>query len=124
MTRILTSPSPLQKIMALVIRAPWAFQIAEGTKLSEFRTWSSRYRGPLLIVAAKRRESGKYAGCGICIVDLTDITQRGLRDFAWHLDNVRVLRRPLPIAGRLGLFDVTDRLPRDLVRDIISKARP
>jgi hypothetical protein len=88
---------------ALVVREPWASQIAEGTKVTEFRSWSTRYRGPLLIVMAKRRESC-WPGCAVCVVDLVDCRQRGPRDFSWHLDHLRVIE-PTPIAGRLGLFD-------------------
>jgi activating signal cointegrator 1 len=38
---------------ALSLTQPWAILIAEGTKTIETRSWPTRYRGPLLIHAAK-----------------------------------------------------------------------
>ena len=40
-------------IKALSIREPWATAIAEGGKTIETRSWSTPYRGPLLICASK-----------------------------------------------------------------------
>lgn len=42
---------------ALTIRQPWASLIALGVKTIETRSWSTSYRGPLAIHAAKRRPS-------------------------------------------------------------------
>jgi len=39
--------------IALSIRQPWAWLIANGYKDIENRTWSTRFRGPVLIHAAK-----------------------------------------------------------------------
>lgn len=38
----------------LSIRQPWAWLVINGHKPVENRTWSSRYRGPLLIHAGKQ----------------------------------------------------------------------
>ena len=38
---------------ALSIKQPWAWAIACGHKTIETRTWSTTYRGPLLIAASK-----------------------------------------------------------------------
>jgi hypothetical protein len=45
---------------ALSIKQPWAWLIVAGHKLIENRSWSTRYRGPLLIHASMRpdREQG------------------------------------------------------------------
>jgi hypothetical protein len=40
-------------VKALSLWQPWASAIALGHKLIETRSWSTRYRGPLLIHAAK-----------------------------------------------------------------------
>lgn len=40
----------------LSIRQPWASLIVSGVKDVENRTWSTRYRGPLLIHAAQRAD--------------------------------------------------------------------
>ena len=38
---------------AILIRQPWAWLIVQGYKDVETRTWSTKYRGPILIHAAK-----------------------------------------------------------------------
>lgn len=37
----------------LSVKQPWASLIAEGYKIMETRTWSTKYRGPLAIHASK-----------------------------------------------------------------------
>lgn len=37
----------------ITIKQPWATLIAEGYKKYEFRSWQTKYRGPLLIHAGK-----------------------------------------------------------------------
>lgn len=36
---------------AISVKQPWASLIARGSKTVEVRTWATKYRGPLLIVA-------------------------------------------------------------------------
>lgn len=38
---------------AITIKQPWASLIANGYKEYEFRTWNTKYRGPILIHAGK-----------------------------------------------------------------------
>lgn len=38
---------------AVSVRQPWAAMIAQGHKPIETRTWSTRHRGELLIVASR-----------------------------------------------------------------------
>ncbi len=38
---------------ALSIKQPWAAAIATGLKTIETRTWKTKYRGPILIVAGR-----------------------------------------------------------------------
>lgn len=44
----------MTEIPALTVRQPWAWAIARGHKPIENRTWSTTYRGPLAIHAAKK----------------------------------------------------------------------
>ena len=46
---------------ALSIQQPWAYCITHGSKRVENRTWSTAYRGPLLIHAGKRYQTGMGA---------------------------------------------------------------
>lgn len=115
---------------ALTIRQPWAYLIATGSKTLEVRRWSTNHRGELLICAAARPKNTfvfkpetrarvpLYAGCMICVVNLIDVRPMERADadaasspydpgaFAWLLENPRFVR-PDPIAGRLGLWDVS-----------------
>lgn len=110
----------------IVLRQPWASLVAEGEKTIELRTWSTKHRGPLLIVAgrgvdhadAKRlRRTREPAGVTLCVVDLVDVREATRADdsaaccavtsgeFAWVLANPRAVTR-MPIIGRLGLYEV------------------
>lgn len=43
-------------VKALSLWEPWASLVGTGAKTFETRSWSTRYRGPLLICSAKRRD--------------------------------------------------------------------
>lgn len=97
--------------------------IAHGEKTIELRTWATRHRGPLLIVASKRprvvgadgRELPR--GVAVCIVDVIDCRRAVDSDasaacssissggFAWVLSNARKVD-PVFIQGRLKLWRV------------------
>ena len=51
---------------ALSLHQPWASLIALGAKRIETRSWSTRYRGPLAIHAAKRRIVNELIYFGSC----------------------------------------------------------
>ena len=109
-------------IRVLSVRQPWASLIAAGEKTIELRSWSTRYRGSVLIVAGVGKWKGetKYScgprGVAICLVDLVDVrpvlpSDAGRAclpppagfDFAWCLKNPR----PVPhvrVLGKLGLY--------------------
>lgn len=116
----------------LSVRQPWAQLIAEGTKTIELRTWATKYRGPLVIVAGKARakKSERSApwveidgprGAAIAIAELVDCrpaTRSDARaactapaegEWAWVLGEVRPIE-PVPQRGKLGLY----RVPGDL----------
>jgi hypothetical protein len=107
-----------QTIKALVVRQPFASMIAGGRKRIEWRSWRTHYRGGLLIVAAKRRPraadlpAGMTAndlplGVALCVTRLTDcIWNDKWQLWEWHLADIRPLKRPFPVQGRLGLFPV------------------
>jgi hypothetical protein len=114
---------------ALSVKQPWAELIASGRKRWEMRTWSTRYRGPLLIVAGARvadspdalRHSARGpVASAIVLVELVDVRpvkqawysqnarcNVGPGDFAWVLQRPRRVP-PVPVKGRLGLFDVPE----------------
>jgi hypothetical protein len=63
----------------LSIRQPWASLIAAGRKTVELRSWSTNYRGPLLILAGSGLWRGEHdwptdgpRGVAVCVVDLVE----------------------------------------------------
>ena len=46
---------------ALSIRQPWAWEIVQGIKVVEFRSWSTNYRGRFLVHASKTINKEKLA---------------------------------------------------------------
>jgi hypothetical protein len=111
---------------ALSIRQPWAWLIVNGIKPVENRTWSTKYRGPLLIHAGlalaktsieeiERRfgvsiDSEQLLFGGVVgVAELVDIVDDHASPFfegpfGWVLRRPRALRF-MPCPGKLGLFE-------------------
>ena len=100
----------------ITVRQPWAAAIVAGLKTWEFRSWTTRYRGPLVIHAAARRadaaDLANYPtlnaarivyGAIVGVVDLVDVEDEG-DGFAWALANPRKLVEPFRCPGKLGLW--------------------
>lgn len=126
---------------ALSVKRPWSELIALGQKTVEVRSWSTKYRGPLLICTSTnvdaeacealdidRDKAGRYRGAMCCVVELNVIaesTKDGYRrgamcdvrrgDFLWRLVNPRRVA-PVRVKGRLGLYDVNDSLIAETFR--------
>jgi ASCH domain len=102
-------------VKALSVRAPWAGEIAAGTKTIEVRSWRTHYRGTLLICQSR-------GGGAVAIVELVDCRPFVEADdaasggvwtahpearahYAWRL---RLLLRVTSgtIKGKLGFYDV------------------
>lgn len=101
---------------ALSVKQPWANMIANGEKTIETRTWSTKYRGPLLIVSSKEPDIAP-AGFALAVADLVDCRPMSVLDeanakcpkyegaYSWILRNVRAID-PFPVRGQPSLFDV------------------
>jgi hypothetical protein len=126
---------------ALTLWQPWASLVAAGRKSIETRGWSTRYRGNLLIHAAKESRRGSEDVLSLTGVSLPRPLPRGkvvafavLDDcregfipedplerhfghygpgrWAWILRGVIPLERPIPWAGAQGLWEVPPELFR------------
>jgi hypothetical protein len=107
----------------LSVKQPWANLIASGRKTIETRTWSTGYRGRLLIVSSKKPDIAP-AGAAVCMVALVGCRHMRCSDepaaccgiypgaWAWLLEDVEAVE-PVPIRGQLGIYDV-DLAPGDL----------
>jgi len=120
----------------LSIRQPWADLIIQGRKTLELRTWTVKHRGPLAIHASQTVEREAClahgldpdqvtAGAAIGVVDLVEIIVLDADSYAarrsehladepwgggplygWRLANPQLLAEPLPVRGRMGLFEL------------------
>lgn len=114
------SPVPFLSLMP-----PWATMILMGSKRCENRTWSTSYRGPLVLHASARTCPDGWNRLEetsiqpqhvrdsevICLVDLFQIDQLWTRD-PWEARNQHHWRVANPVAlppyqrpGALGLFE-------------------
>jgi hypothetical protein len=94
-------------IKALSVKQPWASRIASGEKTVEYRSWATRYRGDILIVASKSPVAkGLPSGMALCIVSLDDCLRLPGGGYGWQLSNVRAVA-PFPVRGSLGLYQVS-----------------
>ncbi len=103
-------------IKALSVRQPAANKIAAGEKTIEIRTWTTHYRGDLLIVSSASPKIAP-AGCALCIVRLADVRPMTKDDEAaaccswdqtyisWVLTDIRLIE-PFPVKGRLGIYEI------------------
>lgn len=101
---------------ALSLKQPWANLIRDGRKTIETRTWSTSFRGELLLCASKQPPIAPW-GCAICLVEVTDCRPMRRQDwpaaciapyapaYGWHLANVRPVP-PIPVRGMLKIFTV------------------
>jgi hypothetical protein len=104
-------------VKAISLKQPWANLIAQGKKTIETRTWPTKYRGELLIVSSKSPNIAP-AGYALAVVDLVDCRPMAVEDeeaacckiypraHAWVLQNIRALKEPFPVKGRLGIYEV------------------
>jgi len=100
----------MEDIRVLSVRQPYADMIISGEKKVEYRSWSTRYRGPLLIHAGLAKARGMDWGTmdpkrggivGVC--DLVDCRAQPGGGFGFVLKNLRPLPF-IPSKGQLGLY--------------------
>ncbi|WGZ92511.1 MAG: ASCH domain-containing protein [Candidatus Thiothrix putei] len=122
----------------LMVRQPWASQIADGSKTVEIRSWHYAHRGDLLIGASKNmagqrmRDGTLYpSGMAVAHVKLVDCVPFNAKlhgkaagcdrntaqdcedsgDWAWILADARAIE-PFPVKGQVKPFEV-DYPPRE-----------
>jgi hypothetical protein len=106
-------------LKALSVHPYYAGLIFASQKTVECRTWTTEYRGDLLICSTSKKMKGTMPGHALCVVNLKDIvpfTKKHLEAacmepkdyspgmYAWILDNVRIIR-PIPLKGKLSLWN-------------------
>lgn len=106
---------------ALSIHPQFAMLIFAGYKTVEIRTWTTNYRGDLLICSTQHKIKDTIPGHAVCVVTLEDVVPfaqkhvqpshvqpQSIKNFeglyAWEISNVRYIR-PIPLKGKLGLWN-------------------
>ncbi len=101
---------------AISLKQPWANLVASGQKTIETRTWSTTYRGPLLIVSSKSPPIAP-AGFALAVAELIDCRPMNKADeaearckfyegaFALVLAHIGAIA-PIPVRGAHRIFDV------------------
>ena len=113
---------------ALSVKNPWAGWVYNRKKPIETRTWSTEYRGDILICCSKtidKNVQGKFdpecyiTGKAICVVELYDVVKMEKSHqfeamckvyegaYAWLFRNIRKIE-PVPVKGQLSLFEVPE----------------
>jgi hypothetical protein len=132
----------------LSIRQPWAWAIATGRKKVENRSWNTPYRGTVYIHASSRTEKFQNEwlyqtfrirvpddlpnSAIIAIAELQDVvTRRNSKrfgrwlegKFGFVLSNVKALRKPIRMHGKLGLFRGSSSLRRRVEKQVRPRQR-
>ena len=108
--------SKVVTMKALSIHPVYAMSIVTGQKTVECRSWTTNYRGDILICSTAKKEKGTIPGHALGVVTLEDIVpfqRKHLKgammnnfspeDYAWILTNPRVIK-PFPVKGKLSLW--------------------
>ena len=104
---------------ALSIHPYFAMEIFFLEKTIECRTWTTRYRGDILICSTAKKFTDTIPSHALCVVTLKDIVpfekkhleaarmfpeEYSPNTYAWMLEDVRIIK-PFPVKGKLSLWE-------------------
>ena len=104
---------------ALSIHPYFALQIYFLEKTVECRSWTTNYRGDILICSTAKKYKDTIPGHALCVVTLKDVVpmkrehlkaacmyeeEYSPNTYAWILDNVRIIE-PFAVKGKLSLWE-------------------
>lgn len=93
---------------ALSVRGDYVMDMIAGKKKIEYRTWGTKYRGPLLMCSTAKKVAGAVPRYALCVVDLKDIEYVEEDEcYYWYIE-LKNLIDPVQIKGQLKLFNVDD----------------
>ena len=106
---------------SLSLKQPWANLVSRGEKTIETRKWNTKYRGDIVICSSQKPDISP-AGYALCIVELYDTRRMEKEDekraccgvytraTSFFLRNIREINPPIPVKGKLGIFNL--KLPK------------
>jgi hypothetical protein len=106
-------------VKAISLHQPYASLVATGAKEIETRTWSTAYRGEIMIVSTlKPAIPGFLCGYALALVDIIGCRKMSPADviparccydpkaFAWLLQNARQFVQPFRCRGYQRIYEV------------------
>lgn len=102
---------------AISLKQPYANLVCAGKKTIETRKWNTKYRGDIVICSSKK-PAIEPAGFALCVVEIVSTEPMKKehekkacikiypRAWAWHLRNIRPLKNPVPVKGRLSIYEI------------------
>ena len=87
---------PLRAVKSLIVKHPWIDQIVDGSKTIEFRSFPTRIRGRIGLIASG--EKGRIIGT----VEISDCLLGADGIWNWKLRNPRRLDQPATFEQPLG----------------------
>ena len=132
----------------LSIQQPWAWAVVSGEKSIENRSWTTSYRGPVVIQAGATKEvlnrltqagqrptsvSTAAFGAMIGIVDLVDIAPLSKElelnkwawgPYCWQFENPRTFLKAIPAKGKLKLYTADANISATVSDAVASSSRP
>jgi tetratricopeptide (TPR) repeat protein len=123
----------MNEFRCLSVRQPYAWAILSGVKKTENRTWTTPYRGTVVLHASSSQQDLTYfrsqPGCAffatgnlpaaalVGFAELVAVTPYGREHeadpfafgpYCWTFANARSFVEPIPLKGKLNLFKVDD----------------
>ena len=136
----------VSQLRCLAVQQPFAWAICANVKDIENRSWQTKHRGTVVIVASGKTSQIKAyqrdakplklsadhltVSAAIGLVDIVDIhpLNPGLEDnpwafgpYCWQLANGRIFKEPIPCKGKLNLYTPDDELAAK-IREQMSTA--
>lgn len=106
---------------ALSVRGDYVMDMIAGKKKIEYRTWSTKYRGPLLICSTAKKVAGAAPGYATCVVNLKSIEYVDFDGcYHWNIELLNVIK-PIHVKGQLKLFNVADELIKPISKEEFKK---
>lgn len=105
----------------LSVRGDYVMDMIAGKKKIEYRTWSTKYRGALLMCSTTKKVTGSAPGYATCVVNLRSIEYVDFDEcYYWHIELLDVIK-PIHVKGQLKLFNVADELIKPISKAEFKK---
>lgn len=102
---------------ALSVRGDYVMDMIKGKKKIEYRTWTTKYRGPLLMCSTAKKVAGSAPGYATCVVNLKGIRYSDIDECYYWLIDLQDVIKPIHVKGQLKLFNVPDELIKPISKD-------